>query len=297
MDKRNKYINYVIDNIFDTQIKFIGDEVIFYFCNINDGFTQIPVSVFFSENSSWNKFDWNDYKEYDDSFEGDFIRLLKNYGIDEDEVDIIEDMFHRLIDRIKDKISNNSLNESEDKRDKFIEVIVDDLISKSRIDYDEMVIYQPSGFYLSFRDLDSRIRDNRINAPTSMKDYIRHYYQLNNEYTFRVFKLYLVTLKDKITNKGNINESIEDKKSRFIEYIINDLVNDTKIDYDERVLYVPSLQNNEIFFSFFRFSLSFFSTPNPFSDYCKERYGLTEDEVNYIWDRYNQTIKDKITDN
>ena len=87
--------------------------------------------------------------------------------------------------------------------------------------------------------------------------------------------------------------------NRFIEHIINDLVRDTKIDYDRE----------EIHFPFYSRPLSNFSpfdpTPfpphithlfsTPFSKYCKDTYGLIDQEVEYVWDQYKSTIKDKIT--
>lgn len=297
MDKRNKYINYVIDNIFDTQIKFIGDEVIFYFCNINDGFSQIPVSVFFSENSSWNKFDWNDYKEYDDSFEGDFITLLKNYGVDEDEVDIIEDMFHRLIDRIKDKISNNSLNESEDKRNKYINFVIDDLINNTKIEYERgrRRVYIPflnqSVFHIPFRSTPPPF-------PPFSK-YCKDRYGLTGNDLDYVWEQYVTTIKDKISNKDNINES-DDKKERFINYVINDLVDRTKIEYvKEGKVYFPFISGTKHHpFTNLYLSPDFFSeSPAAFSDYCYDHFGLTGDESNYVWRQYRSIIKDKITNN
>ncbi len=37
------------------------------------------------------------------------------------------------------------------------------------------------------------------------------------------------------------------------------------------------------------------SPPSLFSKYCKEKYGLTEDEIDYVWDQYKTIIKDKIS--
>jgi hypothetical protein len=79
--------------------------------------------------------------------------------------------------------------------------------------------------------------------------------------------------------------------NRYIEHIINDLVRDTRIDYDQDRIYFPFLSPNSL--------IHIFSHPHftllHFSDYCKERYGLTEDEIYYVWDQYTSIIKDKIT--
>ena len=80
---------------------------------------------------------------------------------------------------------------------------------------------------------------------------------------------------------------------RYIEHIINDLVRDTRIDNDQDRIYFPFLSSP----SFFLFlpPLPPSSSLLHFSDYCKERYGLTEEEINYVWDQYKSIIKDKIT--
>jgi len=90
--------------------------------------------------------------------------------------------------------------------------------------------------------------------------------------------------------------------NRYIEHIINDLVRDTRIDYDEEEIHFPfPLPHPHIHpylpFPFFPNLLSF-SNRNPtlsFSKYCKDTYGLTEEEIEYVWDQYKSTIKDKIT--
>jgi len=67
--------------------------------------------------------------------------------------------------------------------------------------------------------------------------------------------------------------------NRYIEHIINDLVRDTRINYEKGRIYFP-------------FSLLSFI---PFSKYCKDTYGLTEEEIDYVWNQYKGIIKDKFT--
>ncbi len=85
--------------------------------------------------------------------------------------------------------------------------------------------------------------------------------------------------------------------NKYVEHIINDLVRDTRIDYDIV---------KEIQFPFLHYPLP---SPSPhlvplrpflslhFSKYCKEKYGLTKDEIEYIWEKYKSIIKDKIENN
>ena len=78
--------------------------------------------------------------------------------------------------------------------------------------------------------------------------------------------------------------------NRFIEHIINDLVRDTKIDYDKEEI-------THAFLPLLPLSLSppFFPPLAFFSKYCKNRYGLTEEEIEYVWVKYKDIILDKIT--
>lgn len=232
--------------------------------------------------------------------------IYHNYNVYGINFNTFEELYKRYIDEvvsiIKEKIKPNqtdNINESEDKREIFINAIVDDLISKARIDYDKRIIYQPSGFYLSFGDLDSRIRDKRINSPSSMKDYIRHYYQLNNEYTFKVFKLYLVALKDKITKP--LNES-ENKRERFLQFILDDLVSKTKISDDDGIKVKFNFLKKYGFVNPAPIKINLINKPSVekqillyFSLYCKDVYGLSSSDIEFVWLEYKDIIKDKIT--
>ncbi len=90
--------------------------------------------------------------------------------------------------------------------------------------------------------------------------------------------------------------------NKYIEHIIKDLVRDTRIDYDqERIpnIHFPFfLSLRLVYFHHLPLTHSLLLPslhPNSFSKYCKEKYGLTEDEIDYVWDQYKSIIKDKIS--
>ena len=86
---------------------------------------------------------------------------------------------------------------------------------------------------------------------------------------------------------------------RYIEHIINDLVRDTRIDYEKERITFPFGLNLPFYVSTLLPNLHtppIFSPPL-YSDYCKDNYGLTEDEIKYVWDQYKSIIIDKITNN
>ena len=89
---------------------------------------------------------------------------------------------------------------------------------------------------------------------------------------------------------------MENKK--YIDKVIEHLVRGTKIDYEEDFISYPF---STIFFSLRSFSSppnsSLFLSPiipSSFSNYCKNQFGLTEDEIKYVWNEYITIIKDKI---
>jgi hypothetical protein len=88
---------------------------------------------------------------------------------------------------------------------------------------------------------------------------------------------------------------------KFLDKVIDQLVSETRIDYDRGVIESP-------FFSpFSRFSLllpSFFHLPSSplsslfflpsFVDHCRDVYGLNLEETEYVWKEYRETIIVKI---
>ena len=91
---------------------------------------------------------------------------------------------------------------------------------------------------------------------------------------------------------------MDDKK--YLDKVLDYIISRTKIDYDNNLISTPFFLPPPSSFSFF---ISFFSSlsihsslyfPSFFSDYCKRFYGLTEDEIEYVWEEYKKIILDKI---
>ena len=81
---------------------------------------------------------------------------------------------------------------------------------------------------------------------------------------------------------------MENKK--YIDKVLDHLVRGTRLDYEKELLFFPfSLRST--FYSFSCTILLFYS----FSDYCKNTFGLTEEETEYVWKEYKSIIKDKIS--
>lgn len=93
---------------------------------------------------------------------------------------------------------------------------------------------------------------------------------------------------------------MDSKIERYINYVVNDLIKDTKIDYDKRrvnfplPILPPSLYSPPQLSSFpFLLSSSFlsFSCPDSyFTDYIIIKYGVRESEIEIIWKLYKEKV-------
>lgn len=85
---------------------------------------------------------------------------------------------------------------------------------------------------------------------------------------------------------------MEDKQIRYLDNVVDLLVDDTNIDYGGNHIGFP-------FFPLYRLyindgNLDYFFLKDWYNRYCKDMYGLTEDESKYIWERYIGIILNKI---
>ena len=89
--------------------------------------------------------------------------------------------------------------------------------------------------------------------------------------------------------------------NKFLHKVLDQLVYETRIDYDRKVIETPLLSSSyssnfplHSFSRFFSITLrSYF--PLSFTKHCKDVYGLNGDEIEYVWNEYKQIIKGKIS--
>lgn len=94
---------------------------------------------------------------------------------------------------------------------------------------------------------------------------------------------------------------MEDKK--YLDKVVDYMVRSTEIDYEMGVVYLPIYQSHlpyspPLSISFLEtsppwWSLSFYISSS-FSEYCKNTFGITKDEIEYVWNGYKDNIEDKI---
>jgi hypothetical protein len=89
---------------------------------------------------------------------------------------------------------------------------------------------------------------------------------------------------------------MEDNRKRFLDKILNWLVNDTKINYENKSWYPTfldiSLMAYQVTFMV-RDTLYYHNPLTLFYDYCFSTYDLNDKEIVYLWNVYRNIIIDK----
>tara|TARA_R110000751_G_scaffold15833_1_gene50850 strand:+ start:725 stop:982 length:258 start_codon:yes stop_codon:yes gene_type:complete len=82
-----------------------------------------------------------------------------------------------------------------------------------------------------------------------------------------------------------------DKKERYYNFIVDDMVKKTEIDHDKKRIKFPFHSLYTSFFFFLTPPLSFFPL---FPKYITERYGTHDGEIKIIWNLYKEKIQSLI---
>ncbi len=87
---------------------------------------------------------------------------------------------------------------------------------------------------------------------------------------------------------------------RFLNKVLDQIVSETRIEF--KIRYRREVITSPFFLTLFPFLFrytpaSLSSCPNIFKNHCKNVYGLNDDEVDYVWKKYKDIIKDKIESN
>lgn len=85
---------------------------------------------------------------------------------------------------------------------------------------------------------------------------------------------------------------------KYIDKVLEHLVRSTKIDYNNNLTSLPFFPFIQHFsshpFIFPLFSNYSSTTPSSFYKHCKNVFGLTEEEIEYVWKEYKKIIVEKI---
>ena len=263
MDKKHliKIVEYLLeDTIIDydhTTIQIIGSDIEYDIEFIHDEFFKML----------WNK-------------------LEDNYGLNGDEiVYVLGNYLYQINKKIK---LSGSINESVENREKYLDKIVQYIIDDTVIDYDKNLcklpyLYNPIPIIPPFI----------IPSPYyySFLTYCKDIYGLTGEEIIYVWEKY----KSIVDDKGSINESVGNNKEIYLDKIVQYIIDDTELDYEQKLVTYPFIPNIpsqwglSVPLYIVEYGSPFF---NEFSKYCNDMYGLSYEESVYVWDHYSTRLID-----
>jgi len=227
------------------------------------------------------------------------------YGLNDDEVIYLYSKYKKLF---SDKVhERNSINESDDRKQKYLDKILKWFVDDTIINYKTGIIYYP---FSSIGPTGNRLPsffDNIKNKlsmtyPSDIHIYCRDTYGLTRDETKYIWDKYKKIIRDRydkesmMYHRGEpINES-DDKKQVYLDKVVDWLVGDTIIDFvwEGGTVRFPYLPVNFTLSQLLNHKNTFFGkTPiYAFTEYC-DTYGLTKDEIDYVWKIYVDIIWDK----
>jgi hypothetical protein len=83
-------------------------------------------------------------------------------------------------------------------------------------------------------------------------------------------------------------QSMDSRRRKYIDKVIDFLLRDTIIDYEDNHIDFPFFPMYSLFIN--DENLRYFYHEERFNKYCMEQYGLTEDETEYVWTKYRYSI-------
>ncbi len=85
------------------------------------------------------------------------------------------------------------------------------------------------------------------------------------------------------------------KKEKYINYVVEDIVSKTEIDYEQGKIKFPFYHSSSPIILLSPSPPStFFPSLIPFANHVRKVYGAHSEEIEIIWKLYKERIKDKI---
>jgi len=177
------YLNKVIDQLVDeTILDFIILKIYLPF----SGLSQVAENGIFLSAGH--------FSNHSHLFDGFWFHCRNIYGLTDEEIEYSWDKYrHIIIDKI---FQSTPLNESTGMNKKYLDKVVDQLVSETRI--------ESNGFYTPFSSPPSSpyLSSSLLLLPIFFSDHCRDIYGLNNEEINYVWEQYKNIIEDKIKNKN-----------------------------------------------------------------------------------------------
>ena len=299
----DKILKWFVD---DTIIRYVTGIIIYPFSPIGPMGKPLPSFI----DDLKNKLSWGMPSDIQ-------ITCRDTYGLNYDETKYIWDNYKTII---KDRYNKESImydlkpiNESVDNKKRYLDKVVDFLVDDTRVDHDYRMIFFPFTYKRSLRQGSVNLTPfHRLLFETYIPidgfiEYIKELYEISSdEDIVYIWETYKGIMKDVVFGKEDINESM-DRRDDYLDKIVDFLVDDTIIDYKRKKINFPFINPHlpppltiaHLFFPNSSFWLPSISSPYPdfirfFSRYCIDTYGLTEDEIDYVWQKVSKILLDKI---
>ena len=226
---------------------------------------------------------------HDEFFSMLWDMLKDNYGLNGDEiVYVLGNYLYQINKKIK---LNGSINESVENREKYLDKIVDYMIEDTTINPREILFPFMTKPYLRSPYSSPQNFPFHFFFEVFYK-YCQDTYGLTDMYeTFDIWEKYKTRL---IDNKF-INESVENNKEFYLDKIVQYILDDTELDYEQKLVTYPFIPNIPSQWGLLvplyivEYGSPFF---NEFSKYCNDMYGLSYEESVYVWDHYSTRLID-----
>ena len=80
----------------------------------------------------------------------------------------------------------------------------------------------------------------------------------------------------------------------YFNKIVDQLVGETRIDYEQQAIFLPH-HSYPLLYHTLPVGLLLPARYGPiFFKHCRDIYGITEDEIQYVWGKYINILKDEI---
>ena len=85
-------------------------------------------------------------------------------------------------------------------------------------------------------------------------------------------------------------------ENNYLDKVVDQIIRETNYREGQKYMDIPWIKHKltkTLFNQRLRYDKSFrgkLNIPQPFTNHCKNIYGLNEDEIRYVWDKYVYTL-------
>ena len=317
VDRKNEYLDKVVNFLVDdTKLDDKQEEL-----TLSLG--SVGVKIIYFSDFLWTTAHFlHDIPSYFSNY------IIDTYGLIDEEIRYVWVQYrysirNKILSIMKEKYGSNNINESVDRKsdylDKIVNFLVDDTeysVYTNRYDRSSTVdvdIWFPStpdnGYTYKKHDIYEWTVDNEWNLDEGEDvDFICDTYSICDINTIQeIYNRYIQKISSIIYNEmleverrnDSINESV-DRRSDYLDKVVNYIMDDTIINYNTDIIIFPFSSIGPLgrpLPSFLSDILSLMPlVSHSFHNYCRETYGLTDDEMVEVWDKYSKILTSKLKD-